>query len=172
MPLNRALSTLGAGGLMPVRRGCRRPDGRGSADSHRAARPGQPRYPGRGYRVRLAHLSSLCQLPQRRLAAGEEGIDRHRQGPRYGIPFNAVYGPGAPVRSGRWATRVRTASRYPVRRERWSPPIGRARASPSARHRCTQRRAVLSLTPNRLATARAERPAATATVTRSLKSCE
>ena len=50
--------------------------------------------------------------------------------------------------------------------------MGRARASPSARHRCVQRIAVLSLTPNRSAAARAELPAATAAVKRSLKSCD
>jgi hypothetical protein len=78
----------------------------------------------------------------------------------------------ANVRSGSRATNRSTASRWPVRRELRSPPIARAAAWPSARQRCAQRIAVLTLTPNQTAADLADRPAATAAITRSLKSCE
>src|SRR3954452_20669956 len=76
------------------------------------------------------------------------------------------------VKSGCWATNCSTFAPCSPDRERRSPPIARGRAWPSARQRCAQRMALLMLTSNRVAAARALPPSAMKPITRSLKSCE
>src|SRR3954452_15439940 len=76
------------------------------------------------------------------------------------------------VKSGCWATSCSTLARCWLNRERRSPPITRGRAWPSARQRCAQRRALLTLISNRVAAARALPPSAMKPITRSLRSCE
>src|SRR6185369_8167613 len=76
------------------------------------------------------------------------------------------------VKSGCRATNCSTRARYSPNRERRSPPIARGRAWPSARERCAQRVALLTLTSNRAAADRTLPPSAIKPMTRSLKSCE
>jgi len=76
------------------------------------------------------------------------------------------------VKSGCWAINCSTFAVCSLNRQRRSPPIARGRAWPSARQRCAQRVALLTLTSNRVAAARALPPSAMKPITRSLKSCE
>src|SRR3954463_13854065 len=74
------------------------------------------------------------------------------------------------VKSGCRATSCSTVALCSLNRQRRSPPIARGRAWPSARRRCAQRRALLTLTSNRVAAARALPPSAMKPITRSLSS--
>ena len=76
------------------------------------------------------------------------------------------------VKSGCRATNCSTLALCSLNRQRRSPPIARGRAWPSARQRGAQRVALLTLTSNRVAAARALPPSARKPITRSLKSCE
>src|SRR5215213_8081955 len=90
------------------------------------------------------------------------------------IPHEAASAPriSCRVKSGCRATSCSTLALYSPNRERRSPPIARGRAWPSARQRCAQRRALLTLTSNRIAAARALPPSATKLITCCLRSCE
>ena len=76
------------------------------------------------------------------------------------------------VKSGCRATSCSTFALCSPNRQRRSPPIARGRAWPSARQRCAQRVALLTLTSNRAAAARALPPSAMKPITRCLRSCE
>ena len=76
------------------------------------------------------------------------------------------------VKSGCRATNCSTLALCSLNRQRRSPPIALGRAWPSARQRGAQRVALLTLTSNRVAAARALPPSAMKPITRSLKSCE
>src|SRR3954449_4650868 len=90
------------------------------------------------------------------------------------IPHETASAPriSCKVKSGCRATSCSTLARCSPNRERRSPPIARGRAWPSARQRCAQRVALLTLTSNRVAAARALPPSAMKPITRSLRSCE
>src|SRR3954451_14457680 len=90
------------------------------------------------------------------------------------IPHEAASAPriSCRVKSGCRATSCSTLARCSPNRERRSPPIARGRAWPSARQRCAQRVALLTLTSNRIAAPRALPPSAIKPITRSLRSCE
>src|SRR3954447_4782808 len=106
-----------------------------------------------------------CDLDQRPTAARQQGDRLHLELIRKMTPFLAH---STPSRSRRSLAKVSTNAGEAQR----SPPLARGRAWPSARQRCTHRLALLMLTSNRSAAARALPPSAMKPITRSLRSCE